>query len=608
MKLQHLLLLLLVALFAACQGDDLISQEHAVPLSISTPTQSATRTALHDGTTVVWQQGDVIAVYDYQTPKRNFTAEIHETTTQFSGYISPRCGSFLAAYPYALAADNLSSQSLLFTLPSEQMAVQDGFAPGVNLSVARGERNVDGSPSQVRFRNVCQLFALSVPQYAAGRIARIQLSSAVGIAGSLSVDYSGANPEATLGAQAATAITLLPPTGEQTFAQGTYYIVAAPVPLMGFTLTLTDASGKTFSQSSRSTLGGEPGHIYHLGHVDLIETPQVSAAHVYQENQLVGTRLTLAPPVPDKAWSATVRNAQGTVVRTLPAATGELVSDHTDTQWPYLPTGAYSVDYTYTTANGRPMQASTQFQIMEQPRFSAALSAASNYSYYKGDGVERDLVWANQMDKNLVSGIALTLQGVAPAILANPNYTFSQTNSFGQPASRVQSLATSFQDITLSQVGEHALTAQVAFDGVSVQAERRVWITGLPFECNAQQMDTWTKSGAVNLDGDYLRFGNASGNNQSLTFGHVSIPAGTKVALDHHFVCKSGTVGTEFSILAGSQELVKGSSGSLYDEKTFRGTVRATLNANTVQIKCQNSYGLATTHARLYSLALKYSE
>lgn len=379
MKNQYYILLSVLALtgLSACQNDEIISSKEESVLAFHTTTQIESRTSLVDGKTVVWNEGDAVAVYDFVAPKREFTAEISGNTVLFSGKITPKYGSFVAAYPYELAAENNVNRNILMYLPAEQTAVADGFSDDLNLSIAKGERNVDGSPSEVRFRNVCQLFKLSVPEYADGRIAKIEFTASTTIAGQLTIDYNDYDPVVSTNQQGAKTVALFPPSNSNSFAQGSYYFVLAPVEMNGFTIKITDTTGKTYTQHSNSTIGGIRGFIYNIGTLDMIEKPVITPQHVYDNGTLVGTKVTLTAPVSDKAWSAVIKNANGEIVRTLSEAAGTLTTDHTDATWPYLPKGNYTVEYTFTTANGKQKNATTGFSITENPNFSLSMTANS---------------------------------------------------------------------------------------------------------------------------------------------------------------------------------------------------------------------------------------
>ncbi len=609
MKLHKYLLYILILStgLAACQNDELEAVTSDTTLEFYTSSQIQTRTQLQNGKTVLWQDGDKIAVYDFSAPKHCFTASITDGTAQFKGNITARCAAFFAAYPYEHAAENNVGQSIIMRLPHEQTAVQDGFASNTNLSVAKGERNIDGSPSQVIFHNICQLFKFNIPGYTAGRIASIRLTASTGLAGDMTVGFSGHNPTISLNDGASTSITLLPPTGTTVFAEGTYYFVVAPVEVNGFTLTLTDTEGKTYTQHSNSTVGGVWNVIYNLGSLDLIEKPAVTAQHVYKDGLLRGTTLSASTPTPDKQWDAVIKNASGTTVRTLASGMGTLTSDHTDANWPYLPTGDYTMEYHYTTANNKQMTGTSSFQITEKPRFSVTLNAASSYTYYLGDEVSKDVAKANSMDKNKVTSVALTLNGIDLAILNNPNYSYSVSNTFNGTTSGSTGNQTAFNDLSISQLGETTLSASVTFNGVTKSDDKKVWITGLPFNHMPPSLDVWKGSGDVTTESGYLRFGRWSGGSQSITYSGVNIPAGTRMNLNYHFICNGATVGTTFRILGGNQSWVSESSGA-YSEKTFQSSKVVSNNDLTTQIKCENSYGAGNTGSDLYRVGLEYSE
>ena len=50
---------------SACQNEEIFTTEGEGTLEFYTSTQIDTRTSLQDGRTVVWNQGDAVAVYDF---------------------------------------------------------------------------------------------------------------------------------------------------------------------------------------------------------------------------------------------------------------------------------------------------------------------------------------------------------------------------------------------------------------------------------------------------------------------------------------------------------------------------------------------------------------
>lgn len=589
----------------ACQNDDAFLSDEQSSLDFYTSAEIDTRTSLQDGNKVMWNEGDAVAVYDYITTKTKFIAVVEEGIARFKGNITPKYAEFVAVYPYDLAADNNVNKSILVTLPSEQTAVKNGFGPNLNLSIGKGSRNTDGSPSQVRFRNICQLFKLSVPAYAANRIAKIELTANSAIAGQLTVDYSDYSPVVTTNEQGAKTIALLPPSESTAFAEGTYYMVLAPETVEGFTLTLTDTNGKTYSQHSSASVGGNWGVICNLGNVDLIEKPVITPQHVYENGTLMGTQVTLTAPVSDKAWSAVIKNTNGETVRTLAESTGTLTTDHTDANWPYLPKGNYTVEYTYTTANGKQMNATSAFTINENPQFSVTLDANSTYSYYLAGDVDK----ANRMDKNTVTGIVCQAHGILPSILANDKYGFALNNNFNGTIASTGDNVANYNDISITQLGETELTASVTFDGISKTGNKKIYITGLPFSFEPPTTKTWTSDGGVK-DGEGQNGSTRLGwwqweGNQSLTYDKVNIPANTKLALDYKFIPHGGTVNTTFTISVGNQTIASG-QGKYYDYVTHEGRKDFSNSQLVTYVKCNNSYGAEQSGTDLYLVALSY--
>ena len=178
-------------------------------------------------------------------------------------------------------------------MPTQQTAVTSNFAQNLNISVGKGKRNIDGSPSQLTFYNVCQLLKFEIPEYASNKISKIDFTANTAVAGILSINCINETPVASVSADGSKTITILPPAQATTFASGTYYIVTAPVQMTGFSMSFT-CEGKSYALSSSSTFGGEAGKIYSLGKIDLVNTPSANAVHVYNQGVLMGTRLSLS--------------------------------------------------------------------------------------------------------------------------------------------------------------------------------------------------------------------------------------------------------------------------------------------------------------------------
>ena len=614
-RIQNTIISVCLLALAACQSDELqVPDTEACTLEILTSTEHATRTALlEDGKTVVWEQGDAIAVYDYIAPKKKFVAEVSEGTTRFKGNITPKNSSFLAVYPHDLCEDELQSQKVAINLPSEQTAVPGGFAPNTNLSIGKGERNVDGSPSQVTFRNICQLFKLQVPSYIDGRITKIVLATNKAIAGKLLIDCSGSVPSVAEDNQENTSVTLLPPAGSTTFAEGTYYMSLAPVQAEGFSLTMTDTNGKTYSQHSKQAFGGTSGVIYTLGALDLVEQPAITAQHVYASGVLQGTEVSLTAPVPDREWTATITNASGVTVRSLAKSAGTLKSAATDAAWPYLPKGAYTVNYTFLTANGKEMGSSVSFQITENPEFGLFQQAASSYTYYAGDEVEKNVTRANSIEAFTVTAISSSVTGISEAILNNANYSITYTNDFSGSVTASSNSAVTYADKKYSATGAYTLGATATFDGVTKSDTKSVHITGLPYSAVPPKEGDW--SGKAN-DWTYSKNSHQGVRlyDQQISKS-FNIPANVDVNVKQDVDVHTSTVGTTYTLYAGGNSIFSLEAGGKVASENChedKGTYPGTLTVDNPSVACDNSYGNAPffetygTHLLIREITVRY--
>ena len=487
----------------ACSDEKIVDYEQNTlePLVINA-TPRATRTTLaEDGKSILWQSGDEIAVYDFTVAKHKFEMEAFDgNKAQFFGKITAKKENFLVLYPYNLGADNLDADdNISVTLPTQQTAVTSNFAQNLNISVGKGKRNIDGSPSQLTFYNVCQLLKFEIPEYASNKISKIDFTANTAVAGILNINCINETPVASVSADGSKTITILPPAQATTFASGTYYIVTAPVQMTGFSMSFT-CEGKSYALSSSSTFGGEAGKIYSLGKIDLVNTPSANAVHVYNQGVLMGTRLSLSnAPFEGKEWSAVVKNANGTVVRSL-QGTGNLTSSENDATWPYLPQGGYTVEYSFDNSNGKRITKTMQFNVVEKPTFTVSTYAYTSFSYYKGDGVEWDIETANSLHNMTIYEPRITINGIDSKILKSPNYTFtSQISNVSSSLKGRDGAVITYNNATVGNLGAYSLTGLVSFDGTSVSAVKTVYITGIPYNAEPPtQSNGWTGSASWN--------------------------------------------------------------------------------------------------------------
>lgn len=583
----------------ACSDEKIVDYEQNTlePLVINA-TPRATRTTLaEDGKSILWQSGDEIAVYDFTVAKHKFEMEAFDgNKAQFFGKITAKKENFLVLYPYNLGADNLDADdNISVTLPTQQTAVTSNFAQNLNISVGKGKRNIDGSPSQLTFYNVCQLLKFEIPEYASNKISKIDFTANTAVAGILSINCINETPVASVSADGSKTITILPPTQATTFASGSYYIVTAPVQMTGFSMSFT-CEGKSYALSSSSTFGGEAGKIYSLGKIDLVNTPSANAVHVYNQGVLMGTRLSLSnAPFEGKEWSAVVKNANGTVVRTL-QGTGNLTSSENDSAWPYLPQGGYTVEYSFDNSNGKRITKTMQFSVVEKPTFTVSTYAYTSFSYYKGDGVERDIETANSLHNMTIYEPRITINGIDSKILKSSNYTFtSQISNVSSSVKGRDGAVITFNNATVGNLGAYSLTGLVSFDGTSVSAVKTVYITGIPYNAEPPtQANGWTGSASWNS-------GYAQLNRQTISKSFYC-SENINVNVIHSYNIPSNLFSpAEYKLnCSGSTITIKGASFS--DTSAKNAANAMTLKTSSPVVSCQST----KSNVRVERIAVEY--
>lgn len=591
----------------SCHENSIIENDirELSPLVINA-TPSSTRTTLdNDGKTVVWNANDEIAVYDYSVAKHRFViGSYNSNKAQFIGKITAKKDYFIALYPHALGADKLSENNeVVATLPLKQNAAQSSFASGLNLSVAKGARNIDGSPSNVTFYNVCQLLKFDIPKYAAGKIKEITFTTNKPVAGTLNIDFSANTPQTTIDPNGSQAITILPPAGNSTFNAGTYYIVSAPVVLEGFSMAFT-CDGTSYTLNSNSTFGGEAAKIYTLGTIDLVNTPDISAQHIYTNGILQGTKVTLSnAPIDGYEWKAVVKNSAQSIVRSI-QGTGTLVSSEQDESWPYLPQGNYAIEYTYTTSNGKSFTKTQTLSITEQPQFTVSMTAYTSFSYYNGDVVEKNISEANKCNNATIYAPKIAINNISQRIIGNPNYSFSVSNTFNGTQSGYSSGVYTYNNYTVGNLGSYTLTGSVSFDGVTQSSSKTVHITGIPYTAAPPTQTDWTGN-ANSWKSDFVRL---HGNTITKTF---FCPENINVTVSQNAYVRRATMSTTYKLLCSGNELKSMSPGYM-SSTTDINSYQTQMTQNTPTVSCTNSYGNPDTwisegtNAKIYSITVQY--
>lgn len=603
----------MAALFLSACTDTAFDDDRQQLVSMAIDARAEdTRTTLEDGA-VLWSEGDEVAVYDFKGSKHQFAGQTTDGLTRFVGQITAKTEDFAAIYPYEQAGATAASFSALSaTLPAEQYMVADGFPVGLNISVAKGKRHIDGSPSSVTFHNVCQLLRFTVPAYAADKVRSITFTAPTAVAGKLNIDYSGASPVVSIASSESQTITVLPPRRTNTFAAGTYYILTAPVQLSGFSMAMQTSDSKTYRLASSTMFGGQAGRIYSLGSIDLVNTPAVSDCHHVYDNSKVlqGTSLTVAgAPIEGQPWMVRIKNSAGTVVRTLSVTGNSLTSDESDAQWPYIPAGDYTVECTYTTSNGKQITKTMPNLTVPHPSLTLSVDCYTAHTKYE----QGEVTAANQCDRLTVYSPSAKLS-VATSLLSNSNYTRTYSRTFnGQTASETATTNTpSWSNYTSVPVSGSLYTFAVTanFAGTSVSASKQVRITGLPanFQPPTQNTGWANDKGTTDFNSDHVRLGNYSWSNPHRIKNNswFNIPSNTRIALDYDIVLHRAATNLTANVMMGSQEVIKVDNTKYGNDVHNTGITQVTLSANVTSVTCEGSWGSGATHTKVYKLNFSY--
>jgi len=213
------------------------NQEIDIPdanLSLFARTESPanTKTVVEEGVHVFWEPGDEIAVFMGEKSAK-FTTDLTAAsgTATFKGTFGdeswPEDLNLWAVYPYSEEA-TFDGETITTVLPSEQVAREGSFGKDMNLSIAHS------TSSSLQFYNVGGGIRFSVTEEGIKKVMFEGLSGEI-ISGKVKIGFDeNGKPvvkEVTGGSQF---ITLLPPSGKETFEPGTwYYIVAIPGALEG---------------------------------------------------------------------------------------------------------------------------------------------------------------------------------------------------------------------------------------------------------------------------------------------------------------------------------------------------------------------------------------
>ena len=241
---------MLMAMASCSSSDDAVEEikeeSKLVPMTFTATQESnaETRSALN-GSSVDWQAGDEISVFDGTGAGCNhqFSLTGDASLGKFSGIASSEATSFTAVYPYTEGAQLESDGSVSgITLPAEQTAYKDSFDPKAALMMAYTE-----DKSQLNFKNVVSLVKVTTDFDCKS----IVLTAKENIAGTGTLSYNNGKPSIAFDTNESQTITLKPASENGVIAAGTYYIAISPHTSSGFSIRfINSADTKAYTRTS----------------------------------------------------------------------------------------------------------------------------------------------------------------------------------------------------------------------------------------------------------------------------------------------------------------------------------------------------------------------
>lgn len=462
----------------------ILSTEKSTKTHISNVTDANGVTEIH------WDQGDQIAVFTDTDPllddnKNTFSMQgsPNGNFARFSGSVNRRSKKIWAVYPNSEASScNQDGTQIKVNISSSQVSSAGSFEANRNISVAKSpitETSGLGKyeltePIFVNFKNVCALLKFTAPANAS-EITSVTISANEVIAGEMIIDYSADEPKVT-GVSGSKSITM---TGSFE-ADKEYYFVVAPVSISGISMTI-QANGETRYIAKKVNYALEPGVAKSLGSVDLAKMTKVSAtaAHQYSNKVLSGTDVTFdLGQASASSLNLTIKKTDNTATRSAAALKSAYSSD---SDWPYLPQGAYTFSGSFSSNGVNVTVPATSFSVPAPSGLSVAeFTPFTSYSKY----LDKKPKEANALDGSTIY-VDVTIN-INSSIVGNTNYSDVILVNGSKPVYNADKTCVCFggndwKSHTISQI-------TWTFDGVTashkLEAAKTVHVTGIPYSYN----------------------------------------------------------------------------------------------------------------------------
>ena len=334
-----------------------------------------------------------------------------------------------------------------------------------------------------------------------------------------------------------------------------------------------------------------------------LPVPVAIAEHSYDAaGNLVGTDVILSSSYPGIQWRTVLTNASDEPVRVMEGI-GELqLSYDKSPEYPYLPSGDYKAIYYAMQGEVAKEISSCEFSV-GKPELKVTVGGYSSYTKY----LEGDVDGANACGGNSVYDLSVALN-VSETLLAKYAYSFTFKYASGYTENVEAGKNSFFRESVENQVASsdpYRLSANATFDGVSVDAHKDFYITGLPVKfAPPSTANGWAKaSGTVSFNSGEARLENGSISNSNF-----AIPAQTKVTMDYNVKIRAGGLwaSNKLTITLGNNDMFSKSlsGGLLGKEESYNDSKSVTLSSQALMLKCSNT----KSYSNITSLTLKYSK
>jgi len=255
---KYALFVICIALSVSCAKEKLINKIknlQKVTFYAYDAESKSTKTTL-DGTSILWNPGDELMVYQGTLSSGKFTSTATEASanSNFTGNLpiiigwqesSPEASNIWAVYPYS-AACGCDGSSVNLVVSGVQTAQTGTFASGIFPAIAKS------NDYSLPFYNVCGGVKFTVAQEGIKKVV-LKGRNSEQLAGKINVSFSNGLPVVNSITESVDSIIVNAPSSEGFVPGDEYFIVAIPTALSnGFSLTYSNDYGATIYASSNS--------------------------------------------------------------------------------------------------------------------------------------------------------------------------------------------------------------------------------------------------------------------------------------------------------------------------------------------------------------------